>query len=88
MKKNTQIAEFSVVTAKQSKHIEPVDMAILGKIPQGYPDLTAYLRKLLRTSKPEQRNNTFWIPTSESPEKPEEHTPIHTGKLKELIEIR
>ena len=42
VKKHTQIAEFSVVTPEQSKHLNPVDMAILSMIPQGDPDLTAY----------------------------------------------
>ena len=49
IKKHTQIAEFSVVTPEQSKHIKPVDMAILSMIPQDDPDLTAYLNELLRT---------------------------------------
>ena len=53
IKKHTQIAEFSVVTPQQSKHIKPVDMAILSMIPQDDPDLTAYINELLRTSKPE-----------------------------------
>ena len=43
IKKHTQIAEISVVTSEQSKHIKPVDMAILSMIPQGDLDLTAYL---------------------------------------------
>ena len=34
IKKHTQIAEFSVVTPEQPKHIKPVDMAILSMIPQ------------------------------------------------------
>ena len=51
MKKNTHIAEFSVVTPEQSKDIKPVDTAILSMIPQGDPDLTAYLNKFLRTNK-------------------------------------
>ena len=55
IKKLTQIAEFSVVTPEQSKHIKPVDMAVLSMIPQGDPDLTAYLNELLRTNKPEQQ---------------------------------
>ena len=59
IKKHTQIVEFSVVTPEQSKHIKPVDMAILSMIPQGSPDLTAYLNEFLRTNKPEQQNNTF-----------------------------
>ena len=50
IKKHTQIAEFSVVTPEQSKHIKPVDMAILSMIPQGDPDLTVYLNELLRTN--------------------------------------
>ena len=37
--KNTQIAEFSVVTPEQSKFIKPVDMAVLSMIPEGDPDL-------------------------------------------------
>ena len=61
--KHTEIAEFSVVSPEQSKHIKPVDMAILSMIPQSDSDLTAYLNELLRTSKPEQQDNTFWFPT-------------------------
>ena len=87
IKKHTQIAEFSVVTPEQSKHIKPVDMAILSMIPQGDPDLTAYLNELLRTNKPEQQNDTFWFPTPENPGKPEDHTPIQTRILKELNDL-
>ena len=61
--KNTQIAEFSVVTPEQSKFIKPVDMAVLIMIPEGYPDLISYLTELLRTNKPDQQTNTFWFPT-------------------------
>ena len=88
IKKHTQIAEISVVTPEQSKHIKPVHMAILSVIPQDDPDLTAYLNELLRTSKCEQRDNTFWFPTPENPGKPEDHTPIQTRILKELNELK
>ena len=88
IKKHTQIAEFSVVTPEQSKHIKPVDMAILSMIPQDDPDLTAYLNELLRTNKPEQQANTFWFPTPENAGKPEDHTPIQTRILKELKELK
>ena len=53
--KNTQIAEFSVVTPEQSKFIKPVDMAILSMIPEGDPDLVTYLTELLRTNKQDQQ---------------------------------
>ena len=88
IKKHTQIAEFSVVTPEQSKHIKPVDMAILSLIPQDDPDMTAYLNELLRTNKSEQQDNTFWFPTPENPGKPEEHTPIQARILKELNELK
>ena len=88
IKKHTQIAEFSVVTPEQSKHIKPVDMAILSMIPQGDPDLTANIHELLRTSKREQQDSTFWFPTPENPGKPEDHTPIQTRILKELNELK
>ena len=82
--KNTQIAEFSVVTPEQSKFIKPVDMAILKMIPEGDPDLITYLNERLRTNKPDQQTNTFWFPTPENPGNTEEHTPIQTRILKEL----
>ena len=88
IKKHTEIPEFSVVTPEQSKHIKPVDMAILSMIPQGDPDLTAYLNELLRTNKPEQQDNKFWFPTPENLEKLEDHTPIQTRILKELNELK
>ena len=62
-------------------------MAILSMIPQGDPDLTAYLSEFLRTNTPEKLNNTFWFPTPEKPGKPEDQTPIQPRILKELIEL-
>ena len=88
IKKHTQIADFSVVTPEQSKHIKPVDMAILSMIPQDDPDLTIYLNELLRTNRPEQQDNMFWFPTPENPGKLEDHTPIQTRILKELNELK
>ena len=86
--KNTQIAEFSVVTPEQSKFIKPVDMAILSMIPEGHPDLITYLTELLRTNKQDQQTNTFWFPTPENLGNTEEHTPIHKRILKELRELQ
>ena len=88
IKKHIQVAEFSVVTPEQSKHIKPVDMAIFSMIPQDTPELTAYRNELLRTNKPEQQDNTFWFPTPENPGKLEDHTPIQERILKELNELK
>ena len=56
IKKHTQIAEFSVVLPEQSKPNKPVVMAVLSMIPQGDPELTAYLNELLRSNKTEQQS--------------------------------
>ena len=76
IKKNTQIAELSVVTPEQSKFIRPVDTAILSMIPESDPDLTSYLNESLRTNEPEHESKTFWFPTHEKPCRTEDHTPI------------
>ena len=86
--KNTQIAEFSVVTPEQSKLIKPVDTAILSMIPEVDPDLVTYLTELLRTNKPDQQNNTFWFPTPENLGNTADHTPIQTRILTELCELQ
>ena len=86
--KNTQIADFSVVTPEQSKFIKPVDTAISSVISEGDPDLITYLTELLRTNKPDQKNNTFLFPTPENPGNIEDHTPILTRILKELRELQ
>ena len=63
-------------------------MAILGKIPEGDPDLITYPTELLRTNKPDQQNNTFWFPTPENPDNTEDHTSIQTRILEELRELK
>ena len=63
-------------------------MAILIIIPQGDPDLTAYINELLRTDEREQQTNIFWFPTPENPGKTEENTPIHPRILKESTEVK
>ena len=87
MRQNTLIASFAVVTPEQPKYVKPVDTAILGLISEDDPDLTTYLNERLRTKKLEQQNNTFWLPTPESFGRPEDHTPIQTRILKEIIEL-
>ena len=85
--KNTQIAEFCVVTPEPSKFIKPVNMAILSMISEGDLDLVTYLTEMLRTNKPDQQNNTFWFPP-ENPGNTEDHTPIQKRILTELRELQ
>ena len=87
-KRHTQIAEFSVVTPEQSKYIKPVDWAILSLIPQGDPDLPAYLNELLRTNKLEQQKTLSGSRHLKILQNREGHIPIQTGVLKKLFELK
>ena len=88
VRKNTQIAEFSIVNPEQSKYFKPVDMATLSMIPQGDLYLITYLHELHETNKPDQKNNTFRSLTPGNPGKPEDHTPIQTQNLRNLVEVK
>ena len=88
IERNTQLAEFSVVTPQQSKFIILVDTAILRVIPEGDLDLTLELNKRFKTNKTEQQSNTFWFPTPRNPGKIGDHTPIQARTLKELHELK
>ena len=57
-------------------------------IPQGDPELAAYLHEHLRTIKPERQNKIFWFPTPENPGKPVDHTPIQTQFFREITELK
>ena len=84
--KNTQIADFPVVTPEQSKFIKPIDTVIPNVIPEGDSNLTTYLTELLRMKKPDQQNNTFWLSTPENLCNIEDYTSIQTRILEELRE--
>ena len=57
-------------------------------IHEGDPDLITYLTELLKTNKPDQQNNIFWLPTPENPGNIDDHTPIQTRILKGLRELQ
>ena len=86
--KNTQFADFFVVTTEQSKFIKTVDTALLIMIPEGDPDLTIYLNELPRLNKPDRKNDTFWFRTPANPGNIEDYTPIQTRILKILRELQ
>ena len=89
IKKNTQIAEFSIVSPEQSKHIKPVDMATLSMIPQGDPDRTAHLNELLRTNKPEQQKKTFSVSQHQKvPENPRITPQVRHESSKDYLNLK
>ena len=88
LKKNTQIAHFSVVTPEQSTFIKPLDTPFLNMTPDGDPDLKTYLTEKLRTNKPEPQYKIFWFPTHKTPGNTEDHSPILPKFLKKLHDLK
>ena len=70
---NTKVAEMQILTAENTKHIRPIDVAAL-KILEDHDDAVAYVQELMKTD--DQHEDNFWFPTPENPGNENEHTPI------------
>ena len=52
-----------------------------------HDDAIHYINSLLKTSKTDEVNKTYWFPTPRNPGNEKEHTPIQTRILNELREL-
>ena len=57
-------------------------------LPSDDPNLTLYLNELLKSNKQESQETNFWFPTPDNPRNIEEHSPIQSRILNELLEFR
>ena len=88
LKKGTHIANFSILTPEQTKHIRPVNpTSVRHLLNNSHDDAIHYINSLLKTSKENVVNETYWLPTPQNPVKEKEHTPIQTRILNELWEL-
>ena len=88
LKKGTHIANFSILTPEQTKHIRPVNpTSVRHLLNNNHDDAIHYINSLLKTSKDNEVNETYWFPTPQNPGNKNEHTPIQTRILNELREI-
>ena len=88
LKKGTHMANFSILTPKQTKHIRPVNPTLVRHLlNDNHDDAIHYINSLLKTSKPDEVNETYWFPTPQDPGNEQEHTPIQTRILNELREL-
>ena len=90
LKKGTHMANFSILTPEQTKHIRPVNPTSVGHLlnkNNNHDDAIHYINRLLKTSKPDEVNETYWFPTPQNPSYEQEHTPIQTRILNELREL-
>ena len=85
LKKGTHIANFSILTPEQTKHIRPVNpTSVRHLLNNSHDDAIHYINSLLNTSKNDKVNETYWFPTPPNPGNEKEHTPIQTRILNEL----
>ena len=88
LKKGTHIANFSILTPEQTKHIRLVNpTSVRHLLNNNHDDAIHYINSLLKTSKTDEVNETYWFPTPQNPGNEKEHTHIQTRILKELREL-
>ena len=88
LKKGTHIANLSILTPEQTKHIRPVNpTSVRHLLNNSHEDAIHYVNSLLKTSKNHEVNETYWFPTPQNPGNEKEHTPIQTRNLNEFWEI-
>ena len=81
------IANFSILTSEQAKHIRPANPTSVRHLLNNiYDDAIHFINSLFETSKTDEINETFWFPTPH-PGKEREHTPIQTRILNDLGEL-
>ena len=88
LKKRTHMANFSILTPEQTKHIRPVNpTSVRHLLNNNHDDAIHYINSLLKTSKPDEVNETYWFPTPQNPGIEQQHTPFQTRILNELREL-
>ena len=85
LKKGTHIVNFSVLTLEQPKRIRPVNLASVKRLLKNNFDVA--INSLLKTSKTDEVNGTYWFPTPENSGNEKDHTPIQTRILNELLKL-
>ena len=87
-KKGTHIASFSILTPKQTKDSRPVNpTSVRHLLNNKHDDAILYINSLLKTSKTDEVNKTYWFPTLQNLGNEKEHTPIQTRILNESQQL-
>ena len=88
LKKGTHIANFSILTLEQRKHIRPFNLtSVRHLLNNNHDDAIQHMNGLLKTLETDEVNETYWFPTPQNPGNESEHTPIKTRILNEVREF-
>ena len=89
LKKGMHIANFSVMTPEQMKHVRPIDpVSTWHLLNENEEDAIYYISSLLKADRNNDQYEQFWFPTPENPGDETTHTPIQQRILKELRNLQ
>ena len=89
LRKEIHMANFSILTLEQTKHIRPVNpTSVRHLLINNHEDAIHYIKNLSETSKTDEVIETYWFPTPRNPGNEKEHMPIQAGILNELRELQ
>ena len=85
LKKGLHIANFSVMTPEQMKHIRPIDpVSTWYLLNENEEDAIYYISSLLKANRNIDQYGQYWFPTPENPGDEPSRTPIQHRILREL----
>ena len=89
IKKGMHIANFSVMTPEQMKHVRLIDpVSTWHLLNENEDDAIYYISSLLKVNRNNDQYEQYWFPTPENPGDEATHTPIQQRILKELRNLQ
>ena len=88
LKKNANVAEFTILSPQEAKQLHPLNSAALKVLAEDKTEQALeYVNELLKSSEKPQTTQNFWFPTPDNPGDPSTHTPIQSRILREIEEL-
>ena len=88
IKKNTNVAEFTILSPQEAKQLHPLNSAFLKVLAEDNTEQALeYVNELLKSSEKPQTTQNFWFPTPDNPGDPSTHTSIQSRILREIEEL-
>ena len=89
LEKGMHLANFSVMTPEQMKHVRPIDPVSTWHLPnENEEDAVHYISSLLKANRNNDQYEQYWFPTPENPGDEACHTPRQKRILRELRNLQ
>ena len=89
LKRGLHIANFSVLTLQQMKHVKPIDpVSTWHLLNENEDDAIYYVSSLLKVDRNNNQYELYWFPTPENPGDEDSHTPIQRQTLQESRNLK